>query len=183
MAAVAAVSLGVATAATAERLTPTTLTASARPLPLHLAISWTDSLDIVPLRLHADDRVQSAQHKPACCPRTRLRLRDVRRSGGDCPASCPTGEYQISAYPAHFDVRGRGTISLAVATASQCAHAGTDILNVSQTFQIVGGTGVFAGASGSGARQSDRHGLHRPRLRVPTTATEQSRLLRGTPST
>jgi HYR domain len=87
---------------------------------------------------------------PSECAPLRRPCRCRETPSPPAPAACPSGGYQISAYPAQLDVRGRGTISLSVAASSQCAPAPTDILNVSQAFQIVGGTGVFAGASGSG---------------------------------
>ena len=69
----------------------------------------------------------------------------------NAPASCTPGDQQILGYPAQLAVEGRGVISLSVAASSQCAKTGTtDFLNIPQSFQIVGGTGVFAGASGSG---------------------------------
>ena len=136
--------------ATAERLTPSTLTASAGPFPLQLAISWTDSLTTCLSGYTPTTECNLRSTSRVAVPGLGFVSQTYVAPIETAPASCPGGEYQISAYPAHLDVRGRGTISLAVATASQCAHAGTDILSVSQTFQIVGGTGVFAGASGNG---------------------------------
>jgi hypothetical protein len=127
-------------------------TASAGTFPLHLAMPWVAIPGAAPC---------PSSHTPTTeCNRRGAGQLAFRGLGfvsetyvaavETAPAACSSGEYQISAYPAQLDVRGRGTISLSVAASSQCARPPTDILDVSQTFQIVGGTGVFAGASGSG---------------------------------
>jgi hypothetical protein len=136
--------------ATAERLTPSTLTASAGTLPLHLAIPWVASTASCPSGHTPTTECNRRGTGQLAVPGLGFVSQTYVAPIETAPASCPSGEYQISAYPAQFDVRGRGTISLSVAASSQCARPPTDILNVSQTFQIVGGTGVFAGASGSG---------------------------------
>ena len=136
--------------ATAERSTPSTLTASAGPFPLHPAISWTDSLTSCLSGYTPTTECNLRSTSQVAVPGLGFVSQTYVAPIETAPASCPSGEYQISAYPAQLDVRGRGTISLSVAASSQCARPPTDILNVSQTFQIVGGTGVFAGASGSG---------------------------------
>jgi hypothetical protein len=127
-------------------------TASAGTFTLHLAMPWVAIPGAAPC---------PSSHTPTTeCNRRGTGELAVRGLGyvsqmyvapvETAPAACSSGEYQILAYPAQLDVRGRGTISLSVAASSQCARPPTDILDVSQTFQIVGGTGVFAGASGSG---------------------------------
>jgi HYR domain len=66
------------------------------------------------------------------------------------PAGCPAGTQKILSYPARLIVKDRGQIFIAVAASSSCADAGVPLLSVAQSFTITGGTGAFAGASGSG---------------------------------
>jgi hypothetical protein len=53
-------------------------------------------------------------------------------------------------YPAQLVVKDRGTIFMSVAPSEVCAAEGVPSVSVSQAFTITGGTGDFAGASGSG---------------------------------
>lgn len=66
------------------------------------------------------------------------------------PAGCPTGTQKALSYPARLMVKNRGTILMSVAASDTCADIGVPLLSVPQSFTITGGTGVFAGASGSG---------------------------------
>lgn len=97
-------------------------TASAGNFPLHLVIPWVAGAAPCP-----------SGHTPTTeCNRRGTGQLAVRGLGfvsqtyfapiETAPASCTSGEYQISAYPAQLDVRGRGTISLSVAASSQCAR-------------------------------------------------------------
>lgn len=66
------------------------------------------------------------------------------------PTECPAGTQKILSYPSRLLVKDRGQIFIAVAASSTCADPGVPLLSVAQSFTITGGTGVFAGASGSG---------------------------------
>jgi hypothetical protein len=66
------------------------------------------------------------------------------------PTGCPADTQKILSYPSRLIVKDRGQIFIAVAASSTCAEAGVPLLSVAQSFTITGGTGVFAGASGSG---------------------------------
>jgi hypothetical protein len=66
------------------------------------------------------------------------------------PSGCPAGTQKALPYPAQLAVKGRGTISISVAASNVCAAEGVPSVSVSQAFNITGGSGVFAGASGSG---------------------------------
>jgi HYR domain len=66
------------------------------------------------------------------------------------PVGCPAGTQKILSYPSRLIVKDRGQIFIAVAASSTCADVGVPLLSVAQSFTITGGTGAFAGASGSG---------------------------------
>ena len=81
-------------------------------------------------------------------------------------SACPAG-FHVLGYPARLMVRGKGELSLSVGPAEGCLQGPpTDtVLGPTQPFTITGGTGVYAGASGSGVvrraeifRQSSGHG-------------------------
>jgi hypothetical protein len=65
------------------------------------------------------------------------------------PPTCVDGNGRVLAYPIRFAVPGRGEIHVAVAEA-QCRAMTDPLWNQTQTFTITGGTGIYAGASGSG---------------------------------
>jgi hypothetical protein len=66
------------------------------------------------------------------------------------PAPCPPGETKILGYTTSFRVAGRGEIHVAVAETPTCLTANVVALNATQSFTVTGGTGIYAGASGSG---------------------------------
>jgi hypothetical protein len=65
------------------------------------------------------------------------------------PAACASGLVKVLGHAARFTVVGKGEIQLAVADYPGCltAQAG---LGAQQAFTVTGGTGIYAGASGSG---------------------------------
>jgi hypothetical protein len=65
------------------------------------------------------------------------------------PPGCGAGEATILGYPVTLEVRGKGTLSLAVAGLGRCVPQ-LPSRNEPQPFTIVGGSGVYAGATGSG---------------------------------
>jgi hypothetical protein len=64
---------------------------------------------------------------------------------------CPPSFFKILSYPAHLVVKGRGEIFLDVSAADGCVEGfSTAMISPTQRFSVTGGSGVFAGASGSG---------------------------------
>ena len=63
--------------------------------------------------------------------------------------SCSIGSVKILGYPARLTVAGKGDLHIAVAAHPDCLSPAAG-LSVTQSFTITGGTGVYAGASGSG---------------------------------
>ena len=63
--------------------------------------------------------------------------------------SCSDGSVKILGYPARLTVAAKGDLQLALAAHPDCFSAAGG-LSVTQSFTITGGTGVYAGASGSG---------------------------------
>lgn len=62
---------------------------------------------------------------------------------------CPLGTGKALSYPIRLQVATKGEIHLTVAEGNECL--GDDIIfNQTQNFAITGGTGIYAGASGSG---------------------------------
>jgi len=79
--------------------------------------------------------------------------------------ACPG--FHVLGYPARLIVRDKGEISLSVGPAEGCLQGppSDTVLGPTQPFTITGGTGVYAGASGSGvvrrtaiSRQLNGHG-------------------------
>jgi hypothetical protein len=66
--------------------------------------------------------------------------------------SCPVSQQKALSYPATLTVERKGELFLSVAGSDECLSTDTtEVLDVTQTFTVTGGSGVFAGASGSGA--------------------------------
>jgi hypothetical protein len=63
---------------------------------------------------------------------------------------CPSGTQRALSYLGRLTVKDRGEIFVSVSGSDRCADLGIDLLSVPQAFTITGGTGAFAGASGSG---------------------------------
>ena len=61
---------------------------------------------------------------------------------------CAATETRVLGHPLRLTVAGKGVIDLAVADAPCVANA--EAVNEAQTFTIIGGTGSYVGASGSG---------------------------------
>jgi hypothetical protein len=60
---------------------------------------------------------------------------------------CGQLSYRALAYPIRLTVVGKGEIHVAVAEAAACV---SNVVSQAQTFTVTGGTGSYAGASGSG---------------------------------
>jgi hypothetical protein len=65
-------------------------------------------------------------------------------------ALCPQGDVRILGYTTSLTVAGKGEIHIVVADAPSCLTANEAALNATQSFTVTGGTGIYAGASGSG---------------------------------
>jgi hypothetical protein len=63
--------------------------------------------------------------------------------------SCPVSSVKILGYPARLTVAGKGELQLELAPHPDCLSQAGGI-SVTQSFTITGGTGLYAGASGSG---------------------------------
>jgi hypothetical protein len=64
-------------------------------------------------------------------------------------APCDVGAGKALAYAVRLDVAGKGAISVAVTEATDCVFI-DNIGTQAQAFTVTGGTGIYAGASGSG---------------------------------
>jgi len=81
------------------------------------------------------------------------------------PPSCAGNLGKAVAYPIHLEVAGKGAIDVAVTEARECVDT-ESVRTQAQAFTVIGGTGIYSGASGSGtlervlgAPQADgRHG-------------------------
>ncbi len=65
------------------------------------------------------------------------------------PPTCAAGEAKVLGYPVAIDVAGKGALMISVAELGRCV-AQEPSRNEPQSFTIVGGTGLYAGASGQG---------------------------------
>ena len=65
------------------------------------------------------------------------------------PPFCPDGTVKRLGYPARWLVANKGEIHLAVAEAASC-FVELELGTATLAFTVTGGTGIYAGASGSG---------------------------------
>jgi len=65
------------------------------------------------------------------------------------PPLCPSNLGKALAYRIHLEVAGKGAIDVAVSEAPECIDPEA-VRTQTQAFTVTGGTGVYAGASGSG---------------------------------
>lgn len=68
------------------------------------------------------------------------------------PPSCTTGLVRARAYPVRFSVASKGEIHFQLAAGAECVNEEVGFAGAqqTQTFTVTGGTGIYAGASGSG---------------------------------
>ena len=66
------------------------------------------------------------------------------------PPLCSALDDKVLDYPVRWVVANKGEIAFALAAAPQCMAAGPEVESVTQSFTVTGGTGIYAGASGSG---------------------------------
>ncbi len=70
----------------------------------------------------------------------------------DVGPPCPNGFGKARAYPVRFAVASKGDIQFELAAGETCVNEESDfaVRAQTQTFTVAGGTGIYAGASGSG---------------------------------
>lgn len=82
-------------------------------------------------------------------------------------ASCSGGLGKALAYPIRLEVAGKGAVEVAVSQATDCLPS-ESVRTQTQAFTVTGGTGIYAGATGSGTLEralgaprddGSRHGL------------------------
>jgi len=66
------------------------------------------------------------------------------------PPLCSGINVKVLGYPVRWSVANQGEIEFAVAEAPQCMVPSPAVESVTQSFTVTGGTGIYAGASGSG---------------------------------
>ena len=76
----------------------------------------------------------------------------------DASGSCPDGFGKALAYPIRLEVAGKGAIDVAVSEGT-CTNTEA-IRTQTQAFAVTGGTGIYAGASGSGTLSAFEGALH-----------------------
>jgi len=67
----------------------------------------------------------------------------------DAHPACAEGGNRVLGYPVRFGIKGKGELQIAVAERAECI-VGDAAISIGQDFTITGGTGLYAGASGSG---------------------------------
>jgi HYR domain len=71
------------------------------------------------------------------------------------PPSCAENFGRTLAYPIRLVVAAKGEIQVTLAAAADCVESGTGALRTqAQAFTVTGGTGIYAGASGTGTVES-----------------------------
>jgi len=68
---------------------------------------------------------------------------------------CPAGFYRVRDYTASFTVAGKGQLHMAVPGSSQCLSETNVLEPTYPPITITGGSGIYAGASGSGTLTHD----------------------------
>ena len=68
------------------------------------------------------------------------------------PPTCANGWGKAQAYPVRFAIASKGEIHFELAAGAQCVNEDTEFAARAQTqgFTVTGGTGIYAGASGTG---------------------------------
>jgi hypothetical protein len=66
------------------------------------------------------------------------------------PPLCSGEDERVLGYPVRWVVANKGEIEFALAPAPQCMVPSPAVESVTQSFTVTGGTGIYAGASGSG---------------------------------
>jgi hypothetical protein len=143
-----------------------TLCSAAAGVLVSLASAATGTLD-----LHADLRMTSGVGVGECPPVPPPTICHPRKGEGLVaglghvierysydtlsPVECGGGA-KVLGYPAVFEVVGKGEIDFAVAEVPGCLAEAVALTPI-QTFVITGGTGLYAGAAGSGRIERSAH--------------------------
>jgi hypothetical protein len=117
---------------------------------LHVALTFKGFAASCPSGYPSTAECHSRPGGPAAVPGLGVVSQSYVAAVDLAPVGCPPGTQKILSYPSRLIVKDRGQISIAVAASSTCADEGVPLLSVAQGFTITGGTGDFAGASGSG---------------------------------
>jgi HYR domain-containing protein len=139
--------LAAAASAVPLELSPATPADSAS---LHVSIPWSGQDSPCPADYAATTTCHPHPGGPVAVPGLGFVSQSYVFAVDLSPSGCPAGTQRALSYPAQLVVKGRGTISLSVAASTVCAAEGVPLVSVAQAFTITGGTGVFAGSSGSG---------------------------------
>jgi hypothetical protein len=125
---------------------------TAKTVPLALAISWGGADSGCPAGYSLTTECHPRSGGPVAIPGFGYVSESyVFAAETATQPSCPAGYYKALSYPATITVKRRGELFLSIAGSDKCLDtATTEILDVTQTFTVTGGSGVFAGASGSG---------------------------------
>jgi HYR domain len=125
-------------------------TRTATATSLRVALAWRGGDAACPTGYPATTECHPHPGGPTAVPGLGFVSQSLLFAVDIAPSGCPAGTQRALSYPAQLVVEDRGTILLSVAASDTCAEMGVPVLSVAQTFTITGGTGVFAGASGSG---------------------------------
>lgn len=123
---------------------------SADSASLHLAVPWSGSDASCPAGYSATTECHPHPGGPVAIPGFGFVSQSMLFAVDVAPPGCPPGSQKALSYPAQLTIKDRGQIDIAVDASSACADPGVPLLSEAQNFTITGGTGVFAGASGSG---------------------------------
>lgn len=141
------VGLVAAASAALAALAPSTPADSAS---LHVALKFTGIAAACPSGYPSTAECHSRAGGPVAVPGLGFVSQSYLAVVDLAPAGCPEGTQKILSYPSQLIVKDRGRIFISVSASNTCADAGVPLLSVAQPFTITGGTGVFAGAAGSG---------------------------------
>lgn len=139
--------------ATTAVAVPVSAQGAAATYPLRVAIRWS-GVPVVPCPTGYPATVACYAHPGA--PVAVRGLGFVNQSYvypvDSGSATCPAGTFTLRPYTARLSVRDKGEIFLALGGVDACLDGPpTDtVLSPTQAFSVTGGSGVFAGASGSG---------------------------------
>jgi hypothetical protein len=137
-------------AAASAVLTAFAPSTSADSASLHVALGWRGGDAACPTGYPPTTECHSRTGGSVAAPGLGFVSQSYVAAVDLAPAGCPAGTQKILSYPSRLIVKDRGEIFIAVSASSTCAEAGVPLLSVAQSFTITGGTGVFAGGSGSG---------------------------------
>ena len=156
--------LAILAAAASAPFVPLASGTTAKTVPLALAIPWGGADSRCPAGYSPTTDCHRRRGGPVAVPGVGYVFESyVFAAETATQPFCPADYYKALSYPATISVKGRGDLFLSVAATDKClGTATTEILDVTQTFTVTGGSGVFADASGSGTltRTNTGFGAH-----------------------